>query len=239
MDKFLTEKFDFPSVPLVPWTPRDVAWGLAAFVLWILFLLVGSLVGEKLALPVDMGLVVIFGEAVLLLPAWYFTVHKYDVKWADLGLRSFHPAAIGIGCGLMLLSFFFNLIYAGFLSTFDLQIQPDIEQIFEATDFPFVLLFGGAVVAPFVEEVFFRGFVFTGLIGRWDWKKAALVSAGLFAIAHLVPTSFLPIFFLGLIFAVLYQSSGSIWPAILMHMLFNTVNLLMIYAVLQGWIPIP
>jgi membrane protease YdiL (CAAX protease family) len=227
------------SPPSVPWTPRDVAWGLLVFVLWMLFLLVASLLGERLALPIDMGLVVVFGEMVLLLPVWYFTIHKYGVNWADLGLRGFQPAVVGVGCGLMLLSFMFITIYANFLALFGWQIQPDIELIFEHTTFPLVLLFGGAVVAPFVEEVFFRGFVFTGFSRKWDWKKAALVSAGLFALAHVVPTSFPPIFILGLIFAFLYRTSGSIWPAILMHMLFNTVNLLAVYAFSQGWISIP
>ena len=64
-----------------------------------------------------------------------------------------------------------------------------------------------------------------------------MVSAGLFALVHFVPTSILPILLLGLIFAFLYQISGSIWPAILMHMLTNTVALLSAYAVSQGWMP--
>ncbi len=223
----------------MPWTPRDVVWGLMVFVLWILsFAMIGFL-GESLTLPVDAGLLIVFGEAVLLLPTWYFTIYKYKANWADLGLRGFHPRAVSIGCGLMLLSLLFNLIYAILLSLFDLQIQPDITLMFENTGFPLALLFGGAVVAPFVEEIFFRGFVFTGLRHKWDWQKAALVSAGLFAIAHFIPTSILPIFILGLIFAFLYQISGSIWPAILMHMLTNTVALLAAYAISQGWVPMP
>ena len=78
-----------------------------------------------------------------------------------------------------------------------------------------------------------------GLRGKWGWPKAALVSAGLFAVAHVIPTSILPIFILGLIFAFLYQASGSIWPAILMHMLTNTVALLVAYATSQGWLSLP
>jgi hypothetical protein len=181
----------------------------------------------------------VFGEAVLLLPVWYLTIHKYKVRWADLGLRGFQSWMVGLGCGLMLLSLLFNLIYAAFLSLFGLQVQPDIALMFESTKFPIALLFGGAVVAPFVEEVFFRGFVFPGLRQRLGWKQAALASAGLFALAHFIPTSLLPIFILGLIFAYLYQLSGSIWPAILMHMLTNTVALSAAYAVSQGWLPTP
>jgi membrane protease YdiL (CAAX protease family) len=66
-----------------------------------------------------------------------------------------------------------------------------------------------------------------------------LVSSALFAVAHVVPTSFLPIFILGWIFAFLYKASGSIWPAILMHMLTNTLALSAAYAISQGWVPAP
>jgi membrane protease YdiL (CAAX protease family) len=228
-----------PSIPSVPWTPRDVAWGLLIFVLWILFLLLAGLIGEKLVLPIDMSLIIIFGEAVLLVPVWYLTIHKYGARWSDLGLRSFRLCTLGIGCGLMLLSVLFNLIYASILAIFDLQIQPDMDQLFEYTAYPFALLIGGAVVAPFVEEVFFRGFVFTGLMKKLNWKGAALISSALFAIAHVVPTSLLPIFILGWIFAFLYKASGSIWPAILMHMLTNTLALSAAYAISQGWVPMP
>lgn len=223
--------------PPVPWTPRDVGWGLLVFGGWLVFFLVIGLLGEAQKLPFDPGLIIIFGEAILLLPAWYFTVHKYGASWADLGLRNFQPLAMGVGCSLMLASLLFNMLYAVLLARFNLEIQPGIELIFKATDFPPAILFGGAVVAPLVEEIFFRGFVFAGLRGRWGWPQAALASAGLFALAHLLSTLILPIFILGIIFAFLYQVSGSIWPAILMHMLTNSAALCLAYAVSQGWIP--
>ena len=228
-----------PPSPTVPWTPRDVGWGLVAFALWIVVFLIMGLVGEYFELGLDPSFTVIFGTSLLLIPAWYFTIHKYKVGLAALGLGSFKLTDIGLGCGLMILSLLFNLIYATFLGLFGLQMQPDIDVMFNGTAFPFILLFGGAVVAPFVEEVFFRGFVFAGLRNKWSWPKAAAVSSLLFAVAHIVPTSILPIFILGFIFATLYQFSGSIWPAIFMHMLTNTVALSLAYAVSQGWIPAP
>lgn len=233
------DNFSDKPAPPVPWTPRDVTWGLLIFVLWIALFVGVGLMGAQLKLPIDSGLVIVFGELILLLPAWYFAIYKYGASWADLGLRSFRLQTVGLGCGLMTLSLLVNLLYASLLAQFDLQIQPDIDLIFEGTDFPLALLFGGAIVAPFVEEVFFRGFIFPGLRGKWGWKKAALASAGLFALAHVIPTSILPIFILGLIFAFLYQLSNSIWPGILMHMLTNTVALLAAYAISQGWLPTP
>lgn len=208
-----------------PWSGRDALLGLIFFVLWLgAFGLIGSW------LP-DTGLVVVFGEAALLLPVWYLTIHKYKMGWADLGLRPFRARAIWLGCGLMLLSFFFNIGYAYFLARFNLQIQPDIDRMFAQTDYPWLLLFGGIVVAPFVEELFFRGFIFAALRRQWNWQKGMVASAALFALFHILPTSLLPIFILGLIFAFLYQVSGSLWPAILMHMLTNGLTLLTAYTI--------
>jgi membrane protease YdiL (CAAX protease family) len=39
----------------------------------------------------------------------------------------------------------------------------------------------------------------------------------------------IPIFVLGLIFAYLYHRSGSVWPAILMHVLTNALGLIAAY----------
>jgi hypothetical protein len=223
----------------VPWTPRDVAWALMMAIMWVMLFVVIGGVGQRLGWTIDPGLVVVLGTLVLLIPAWYFSIYKYGLSWADLGLRGFKPATVGLGCGLMLVSLLFNLIYATLLGFFGLQIQPDIDAMFNSTKFPLTLLIGGAVVAPFVEEIFFRGFVFPGLRNRWNWQVAAVVSAGLFAMAHIIPTAILPIFILGLIFAFLYQISGSIWPSIFMHMLTNSVALSTAYAISQGWIPTP
>ncbi len=225
--------------PTVPWTAKDVFWGVAMAVLWIIVFSLISGVSHRVGLSIDPSIIVVFGTLLLLVPAWYFTIYKYNATWADLGLRGFQPMAVGVGCGLMFLSLLFNLVYATFLGLFDLEIQPDIDQMFNHTGFPLMILFGGAIVAPIVEEIFFRGFVFAGLRNKWNWKVAAFASAGLFALAHILPTSILPILILGVIFAFLYQVSGSIWPAILMHMLTNTIALSVAYAASQGLIPLP
>jgi membrane protease YdiL (CAAX protease family) len=238
MDHLPHASTETPASP-VPWTPLDVAWALVFFVGWISVVVLISEISRLTSFPIDPSVVVVLGTALLLVPVWFLSIRKYNTSWVDLGLRPFKPAAVGIGCGLMLASLLFNMAFAALLALFNLKIQPDVAIMFSNTQFPLVLMFGGALVAPFVEEVFFRGFVFTGLQHRWGWKTAAVVSSGLFAVAHIVPTSIIPIFILGLIFAYLYRVSNSIWPAILMHMLTNTVALSAAYAMAQGWMPTP
>ena len=236
---FAEKPNNIPPTLTVPWTPRDVAWALVTAVLLIFIFFFVAAVGQIIGLAIDPSIALVFGTSVLLIPAWYFSVYKYGVAWADLGLKRFRLKDLGLGLGLLILSWLFIMVYGMILALFGQQIQPDLELIFDDTALPLILFFGGVIVAPFVEELFFRGFVFPGLRNRWGWKRGALASAGLFALAHIVPTSFLPIFVLGFVFAFLYQTSDSIWPPIVMHMVFNGANLALVYSVSQGLISLP
>ena len=227
-----------PQPHSVPWTTRDVWLGLAALVLWLVISVVASVVVSLLSLEVDVGLMVSLAELLLLVPVWWFTVRKYKVGWKALGLRSFRGSMVGLGCGLMILSFGFNLFYSLFLALFDLQMQADLVPVFAELSSPWWLLAGGVIVAPVAEEVFFRGFVFAGLRQRYDWKKAALISSALFAVIHVTPTAMIPVFILGFIFAYLYHRSNSIWPAILMHVSTNALALGLAYVLANTSLPV-
>lgn len=209
----------------VPWKAKDVWAGLAAFGLWTLIALGVGIGQESLFQDIDIGIFIALWELVLILPAWWFSVRKYRLPWSALGLRSFPPTSLAVGCGLMVLSFLFNVLYNLGASLLNLPSQPDISGLFDTFSSPWLLLFSGVIVAPVVEEIFFRGFVFAGLRERYGWVPAALISSGLFALVHLQPISFLPIFLMGLIFAYLYQRSGSIWPSLIMHLGTNTLGL--------------
>jgi membrane protease YdiL (CAAX protease family) len=217
-----TEEF---HTSFVPWTVRDVWWGVAFLGLWLVLFMAVSLLVRFSGLDVNVGVIIGLAELALLVPVWWLTVRKYGVEWAALGLREFKGAMLGLGCGLMILSFAFNLVYSFFLALFNLRAQVDLVPIFTELSSPWWLLVAGVVVAPVVEEVFFRGFVFAGLCRRYNWQKAALISSALFAVIHLQPLSVIPIFILGYIFAYLYHRSNSIWPAILMHVSTNALGL--------------
>jgi membrane protease YdiL (CAAX protease family) len=183
------------------------------------------LLARSRSLELNLGLAISLGELLLLVPVWILALRKYGAGWDTLGLRGFKTEMLGLGCGLMLLSLAFNLVYGLLLGLFGLRIQPDLVPILAQLSSPWFLLIGGAIVAPVVEEIFFRGFVFTGLRPRYGWQKSAVISSALFAVIHLIPTAIIPIFILGYIFAYLYHRSGSIWPAIVMHAATNTLAL--------------
>ncbi len=224
-----------PSRLFVPWGVRDVILGLlmaAALVPVLTFALV-VLLGVLQAFPVR-GLdnlptsLVLLGEVALFVPVWYLGVRKHRTDWTSVGFRSFRlvPALTLAGLS-MAFSMGFNLLWSLVLAPFGLQAQPDLAPLLGSQGFSLpILLLSAGLIAPLAEEAFFRGFVYAGLRSRLSVPWAVLASAALFSAAHLLPTTMPPLFVLGALFALLYEYTGSIWPAIALHVLTNTAALL-------------
>jgi hypothetical protein len=84
------------------------------------------------------------------------------------------------------------------------------------------------VIAPLSEETIFRGFIY-GWLHRWGPALLAIpLSAVIFSAVHQQLVLFLPLFFVGVVLASLYQGSRSIIPGILTHALFNLPNIIAI-----------
>jgi membrane protease YdiL (CAAX protease family) len=83
------------------------------------------------------------------------------------------------------------------------------------------LFFSLVLAAPLGEELFFRGWILRGYLGRYSARKAVWASAILFALFHLNPWQAVVALPLGLGFAWLFLRTGSLIPGILGH---ATVN---------------
>jgi membrane protease YdiL (CAAX protease family) len=89
-------------------------------------------------------------------------------------------------------------------------------------------------IAPFCEEVFFRGFVFQGLRRRLRVPWAVVLSALIFGIAHADPGSFPVLFIIGIVLAVVRWRTQSVWPSIGLHLINNLISALSIVAMMHG-----
>jgi membrane protease YdiL (CAAX protease family) len=78
-----------------------------------------------------------------------------------------------------------------------------------------------AFVGPFVEEMFFRGMLTATFWRRFGPLRTGILTAVLFALAHLLPRLLPPILIFGLGLAYLYQRTGSTLPGVLTHCLYN------------------
>ncbi|MDQ2817959.1 MAG: CPBP family intramembrane metalloprotease [Candidatus Eremiobacteraeota bacterium] len=86
-----------------------------------------------------------------------------------------------------------------------------------------------SLLAPVAEEIFFRGFLFTGLAQRMPVLAAALVSAAIFGAAHLDIWNFVPLFTIGVGLAYLYRYTGTLWSNVIAHSTVNTISLVVAY----------
>lgn len=80
------------------------------------------------------------------------------------------------------------------------------------------------VVAPIVEEVFFRGFVFPSLRAKIGVGWGAIGTGVLFGVVHAFgsPIGFLlPLALLGTILCLVYWRTGSLYPCIALHAINN------------------
>ncbi len=223
------------TIGRVPWSIKDVIIGTALFVpagvggsLGLGLVLVRSGLVEDRILAVVLGSTLL--PLSLLAAAWIFGLRRHGVSLATLGFRrttltevAWLPmVALAIGLSV-------TGVYALIVEALGIDIlTPDqnleeigaIEGVAQAPVFAIV-----GFLAPFGEEVFFRGFLLAALLPALGGFRSAIVSSGVFAVAHISVGTLLPIFVMGMLLAWLYLRTGSIWPAFAAHAAQNILAL--------------
>lgn len=83
------------------------------------------------------------------------------------------------------------------------------------------------LAGPFVEELLYRGALFTALRAKEGAVAAATTTGILFVVIHLEPRFWPTISILAACLGLLRARSGSLWPGVLMHGVFNGTAVLM------------
>jgi membrane protease YdiL (CAAX protease family) len=156
-----------------------------------------------------------------------------------LGLRRF---AIGRTLAWIVLLFVViyvvNDAYQSIILALHLNLQTNDQVILQNAKYAplttYATLVASVLVAPFCEEVFFRGFVFMGLLRGMPLVLAVVLSSLIFAVAHADPGSFVVLFIIGLALAYLRWRTRSLWPGIILHILNNAIGALLIVLTMQG-----
>ncbi len=82
------------------------------------------------------------------------------------------------------------------------------------------------ILAPILEEIVFRGILFSNyrtVVGAWP---SIIISAVIFGLMHYNLVQFVYAFLLGVFFAYLAEKTGELWPCILAHIVANLYSLL-------------
>jgi len=91
--------------------------------------------------------------------------------------------------------------------------------------FLFILTLG--VLPALVEEVLFRGFLYTSLRRKLGAFSSIIISAALFSLAHLDLGGAIQLFCLGFLFAFIFEKTKSLIPSMICHCMWNSGMFLM------------
>jgi membrane protease YdiL (CAAX protease family) len=87
-----------------------------------------------------------------------------------------------------------------------------------------LFLFQAVIISPFIEELFFRGFLYSFLRRFTLTWPAIILSAGVFAFAHANLGSVLQLWLLGVVLGVAYEHTGSLLLPMAIHSCFNFIT---------------
>jgi membrane protease YdiL (CAAX protease family) len=176
-----------------------------------------TIIGTMIQAGVFIGTAVLFASFVDKPKPWQFGLRRTRfwpaVGWAALGLLAFYV----------------------FAALYTALAQPDVEQTVTkelgADQGTAGLIAAGVVVivlAPLSEEFFFRGFFYRALRSRFPLLVAAAIDGVVFGFIHwdfstahgllIVP----PLAFLGFVFCLIYERTGSLFPVIALHAINNS-----------------
>ena len=128
-----------------------------------------------------------------------------------------------IGC--LATAVFFNYLFQLFDYKPDMQgVAKDIASI--PRESLYLAFIGPALMIPLVEEVLFRGFLYTALKEQMNTTQAILLTSLFFAAVHMEVHVFPQLFILGIIFNVIYEKTGSLAVCTAIHATNNGLAIL-------------
>jgi hypothetical protein len=212
----------------VPWRTPQVMVGIVAVIAAVVLALAALVPLSGRLLPEGYSAAVVAWAGthilggVILAVVWLLALRRYRLPLSVLGIRSssLSPARTGgLTVAVLAASLGFTVVY-GLVAE---QLGQD-RQDYSGIIFPGLLAIftyqAIAVVTPITEELFFRGFVFAGLRSSLGTRRGVVFSGLIFSLFHINPVEWgvvIPIFVTGMLFAWLYQRTGSLWPCIAAH----------------------
>ena len=131
-----------------------------------------------------------------------------------------------------IISIFLTLLMTLINPDFDISQAQDVgfESLASSSDYVLAFL-ALVVIAPIVEEIIFRGFLFGVLKKSYRFWVAAILTSLTFAIAHGAWNVGVDTFALSLVLCYLRYNYDSIYPAIFLHMVKNGMAYLLLFII--------
>ena len=164
---------------------------------------------------------------------YLFIRYKAGGTWADLGLRGKRLHLIlGAISGLLLAAI---VLLLGVLVIRLVGKQPEPQTVQDVASQAGSLwqaglfILTGSILVPVKEEVLFRGFLYPALRNKLGITLGIVVTSVIFALVHGDLIRALPLLIGGIALNVLYQRTGSLFPGIIAHGVWNLVMSLLTF----------
>lgn len=243
------------EVPTPP-TPPDPAWNGWDVVRLICVTIVALFVGLFLALLIARGvlyphrslgeiarnpLVVVGGQclAYLLVLGYMYVLVTRERRRPDF-LAAIHwnwPAkiAIYVGVGVIL-----SVALQGLAHFLPIPKELPIDSFFQTPTEAWALGIMSITLAPLMEELFFRGFLYPVLARRMGLAVSVVITALSFALLHGAQLMFswgavLVIFIVGLVLTIVRARTNSVAAGMIIHMAYNATITIAMFAATDGF----
>jgi uncharacterized protein len=174
--------------------------------------------------------------AFMVLLVWqkYRTDFLAAVKW-NMPSARFAWGAFGVGAALAVATQALSAVLQPWIPK-----SLPIDQVFHTATSAYALAAFGTLVAPFVEEMFFRGFLFPALARPLGILPAASLTAAGFALIHGAQLAYawiplLLLFMVGMVLTLARARMQSVAVSVLMHIGYNSTLFAALYIATQGF----
>lgn len=193
----------------------------------------GAEISEKLVLDGDFNAINYLLTALCLSPLiFYFASRrKKTTAAAYLGFNKLPSKASFITFNLALIGYFIFSYFAS--DALGIETPQSMLDIYNTTDYLFVLLIAVVIAAPLFEELLFRGFIFKGLKhSPLGVIGTIIITSILFTLIHAGQYDFIVLavlFPLAVILGISRHKSGSIYLPIYLHFINNLYSSIEMY----------
>ena len=231
---------------IVPWRGREIILITGIAVLIFLACIAGlrvtfnalGLQSQNTNTQILLSICMLIAETIALtFPVYLIGIRPHKSRLAALGLKS-------ISIEWILLAGFLGFMAIPFSALVAFLAQAALGRIGSNPQLPFLIPAGfswpaaiamvvlGGIIAPFAEEFFFRGMLYTWLDRSLGKTPGILISSLVFGALHGDLVIGTVAFALGILLAWSYERSKSLWAAFIIHAINNGVKIVLLYLLL-------
>lgn len=213
------------------WKEKD-CWGVKEFI-WLMLLEFVIVIGcikfvvqpiysnwfdDELYAGTLMGLTI---AIILILGVYFIALRPKRLSWSEVGVKRFAVKdwkIIILLSAILMAGAIIFVVLTSFIGNLWENSKTDAMQKNVTFFTVFIGFISAAVISPIYEEIFYRGFLYRWLRTRLGFIGAILLSSLIFTVIHIPTYNIMPVnFFSGIIFALAYERTNSIWPSVIIH----------------------